>query len=591
MLASDADDCLGPLRHHLALISFAAETLAPDWQGDMLSAACGLIAELAGVDTVEIATIRPDRSWLSLQAAHGLPPGVVGWVCLPVTPGGWTERTLAGGEVFSWEDSARDTPVPPHLAEHGISSLAAVPITGADGTPGGVLVLGSRVPLVLGSGQRSLLQASATLIARLLRRIEQDAQRRSEAEELRGSLEASQAELVAAQLRLDEEAEQRLRVEELLRQSHKMDAMGQLAAGISHDFNNLLQGICGSLELMRVRVSQGRTGDLGNFIETALASADRAALLAGQVLRFSQRRPFEPRPSRLDTLVGGMTELLRRTVGPMIRIETRHAAALWPSLCDASQIESALLDLVINARDAIGDGGTILIETGNVFVSADAAAARDLPPGEYVVLSVTDTGAGMPPEVIARGFDAFFTTKPLGQGAGLGLTMVHELVHRAGGRVWLQSQVGEGTTVTIYLPRYLGLLQVDEGEALIRPSAASVLVVDDEPGARMFVSEILTDAGYNVLEAHDSRSGLHALESEARIDLLLTDVGLPGGMNGRQLADAARRRRPGLKVLFVTGYEEADATRTGLLDEGLPVMIKPFRMEALRSAVHDLVGR
>jgi CheY-like chemotaxis protein len=286
-----------------------------------------------------------------------------------------------------------------------------------------------------------------------------------------------------------------------------------------------------------------------------------------------------------------MEELFRRTVGPMIRIETRNGPDVWPSLCDPDQIESALLDLVINARDAIEDSGTILIETANVFASQGAHG--DVPPGEYVVLSVTDTGMGMTPSVMAQALEPFFTTKPRGQGAGLGLSMVHGLLQLSGGHIRLHSEPGEGTRVSLYLPRYLGLLDEAQTGAFRTETrfASSVLVVDDEPAARMFVTDVLSDAGYTVLEAHDSRSGLRALESEARIDLLLTDVGLPGGMNGRQLADAARQRRPGLKVLFVTGYEENAAIDDNLLEEGVSVMLKPFGMAALRATVEGIIGR
>jgi len=396
-----------------------------------------------------------------------------------------------------------------------------------------------------------------------------------------------------------EAAEALAQAEEQLRQSQKMEAVGQLTGGIAHDFNNLLQGISGSLELMRTRAAQGRTAEFGRYIETAMGSATRAAALTHRLLAFSRRQTLEPRPTEVNRLVGGMEELFHRTVGPGIQVETSFAAEPWPVLCDPHQLENALLNLIINARDAMPDGGHLLIETTNTALLERRGAPKDwpprnVPPGEYVALSVVDTGTGMPPEVMARAFDPFFTTKPLGQGTGLGLSMIYGFVRQSGGHVRLRSEVGQGTTVAIYLPRHLGAIHpkpgVNETADLQAASASAVvLVVEDEPDVRMVIVEVLSDLGYAVLEAADGRSGLQILESGTRIDLLLTDVGLPGGMNGRQLADAARLRRPELHVLFVTGYADSVAVGYGQMEPGMQVMTKPFALGALAARVQGIL--
>jgi PAS domain S-box-containing protein len=407
-------------------------------------------------------------------------------------------------------------------------------------------------------------------------------------------------ELVEANVKLRAEAEERERVEEALRQSHKMEAVGQLTGGIAHDFNNLLTGISGSLELVRTRAAQGRTAELGRYLDAALASAGRAAALTHRLLAFSRRQTLDPKPTDVNRLVRGMEDLIRRTVGPGIQVETRLAGGLWPALCDANQLESALLNLVINARDAMPDGGRIVIEAVNAALpgprwTPGTPSFGGVPPGEYMVLSIADTGAGMTPEVLERAFDPFFTTKPLGQGTGLGLSMIYGFMQQSGGHLRLRSAPGQGTTATIYLPRHLGAADHPaEADVAASPSSAEagavVLAVEDEPAVRMVIADALSDLGYTVLEADNARSGLGIVESGTRIDLLLTDVGLPGGMNGRQLADAARSRRPGLKVLLVTGYAEAAATGHGLLDQGMEVMTKPFAVDALTARVQGMIG-
>ena len=393
----------------------------------------------------------------------------------------------------------------------------------------------------------------------------------------------------------DKAREQQLHTaQEALRQSQKMEAVGQLTGGIAHDFNNLLAGISGSLELLSKRLREGRLNGMDRYIDAAQGSAQRAASLTQRLLAFSRRQTLDPKPTDVNRLISGMEDLIRRSVGPDVEVEVVGAGGLWATIIDQSQLENALLNLCINARDAMApDGGRLTIETSNKWLDDRAAKARDLPPGQYVSLCVTDTGAGMPPEVQAQAFDPFFTTKPMGQGTGLGLSMIHGFVRQSGGQVRLYSEMGKGTTMCLYLPRYLGDVR-GEDELRATPVAEgghgeTVLVIDDEETVRMLVAEVLGDAGYNVIEAPDGPSGLAILSSDRRIDLLISDVGLPGGMNGRQVADAARVSRPDLKVLFITGYAENAAVGNGLLAPGMEVMTKPFVMGDLAAKVHDMI--
>ncbi|MFJ7441611.1 PAS domain S-box protein [Methylorubrum thiocyanatum] len=392
-----------------------------------------------------------------------------------------------------------------------------------------------------------------------------------------------------------EAAEALARTEEALRQAQKMEAVGQLTGGLAHDFNNLLTGISGSLELMQTRMSQGRMTDLDRYMTAAQGAAKRAAALTHRLLAFSRRQTLDPKPTNVNALVHGMEELIRRTVGPAIHIEVVGAAGLWPALVDPPQLENALLNLCINARDAMPDGGRITIETANKWLDDRAARERDLEPGQYLSLCVTDTGTGMTPDVIERAFDPFFTTKPTGQGTGLGLSMIYGFARQSGGQVRIYSEVGQGTTMCVYLPRHYGGA---EGDVVLPDLAAApragrgetVLIVDDEPSVRMLVTEVLEDLGYTAIEAPDASAGLKVLQSDVRIDLLVTDVGLPGGMNGRQMADAGRVGRPELKVLFITGYAENAAVGNGHLEPGMAVLTKPFVMEVLATRIKDLIA-
>ncbi|HEY9253878.1 MAG TPA: ATP-binding protein [Stenotrophomonas sp.] len=395
--------------------------------------------------------------------------------------------------------------------------------------------------------------------------------------------------------RVDQRTRELMETEAALRQSQKMEAVGQLTGGLAHDFNNLLTGISGSLELMKMRMNQGRPADLERYVAIAQNAATRAASLTHRLLAFSRRQTLAPKPTDIKQLVSGLEELIQRTVGPAITIETVNAAGLWPSLIDASQLENSILNLCLNARDAMPDGGKITLETGNRWMDLRTARERGLEAGQYVSLCVTDTGTGMPADVVAKAFDPFFTTKPIGLGTGLGLSMIYGFAQQSGGAVHIYSEVGKGTTVCIYLPRYLG--ESDQVDDLLPPDDAprslrgeTVLVVDDEPTVRVLVTEVLGDLGYCPLEAEDGAQGLRILNTDTRVDLLVTDVGLPGGMNGRQLADAARVQRPDLKVLFITGYAENAVLSHGHLDPGMHVLTKPFSMDDLAGRIRDLIS-
>ncbi|WP_237481251.1 PAS domain S-box protein [Lichenibacterium dinghuense] len=391
-----------------------------------------------------------------------------------------------------------------------------------------------------------------------------------------------------------EQAVEQARLEEQLRQSQKMEAVGQLTGGIAHDFNNLLTGITGALDMMQRRIVQGRTVDVERYVGLAMSSANRAAALTHRLLAFSRRQTLDPRPVDGNALVSAMEDLLRRTLGEGVVLELALWPDLWQTRCDPHQLENAVLNLCINARDAMPDGGRLTVETTNASLDGRAASERDIPPGDYVAFSVSDTGTGMPPDVVAKVFEPFFTTKPIGQGTGLGLSMIHGFARQSGGQVRIHSVVGRGTTMRILLPRHRGEGEVQEESGLVEaPRAAAgetVLVIDDEATVRTLVGEVLGELGYATLEAHDGPSGLALLRSNARIDLLVTDVGLPGGMNGRQVADAARVLRPDLKVLFITGYADRAAVGNGHLDPGMHLLTKPFAMEALAVKVRDIIG-
>lgn len=393
-----------------------------------------------------------------------------------------------------------------------------------------------------------------------------------------------QVEERTAQLRHNEEA---------LRQSQKMEAVGQLTGGIAHDFNNMLTGIIGSLELLRRRLARGRIEDLDSLIDLGVTSANRAAGLTHRLLAFSRRQSLDSKPVEMNTLVESMGELLQRSINENIRLDMQLSEQLWVAEADPNQLESALLNLVINARDAMPNGGNLVVKTGNQHLDSGFTEAHsNLEPGDYVMLSVTDTGCGMPQSTISRAFDPFFTTKPIGQGTGLGLSMIYGFSKQSRGHVAIHSDVGQGTTVSLFLPRFGGDVPedhpVDVQHALFAQNGETVLIVEDDPAVRVLVSTVLSDLGYAFVEAGDADSAVPILDSGQRIDLMISDVGLPG-MNGRQLAEIGRQYRPDLKVLFITGYAEHAAVRGGFLDPGMQMITKPFTFDLLTAKVREMI--
>jgi PAS domain S-box-containing protein len=386
-----------------------------------------------------------------------------------------------------------------------------------------------------------------------------------------------------------------IKAEDALRQSQKMEAVGQLTGGLAHDFNNLLTGISGSLELLQLRISQGRFKEVERYIAMAQGAANRAASLTHRLLAFSRRQTLDPKATNVNRLVSGMRELINNTIGPTIEVQIHEASDLWTTLVDPNQLENALLNLCINARDAMPDGGRIKIETTNCTFDRAAARERELRPGDYVSLTVSDTGMGMSEEVAQRAFDPFYTTKPLGQGTGLGLSMIYGFAKQSGGQVRIDSILDHGTTISLFLPRHHELENVanqggERAGSAVAVEGETVLIVDDEPSVRMLITEVLAELGYNAIEAAEGTSALRVLQSDTRIDLLVTDVGLPGGMNGRQLADFGRVARPSLKILFITGYAEK-AVASGELEPGMEILTKPFAMDGLAIRIKKIISK
>ena len=408
----------------------------------------------------------------------------------------------------------------------------------------------------------------------------------------RDRMEAYNRELLEANGRLREEAARRERVEDVLRQSQKMEAVGQLTGGIAHDFNNMLQVIGGNLELLRRRLEQGRVEDAMPFLESAHEMVGRAGSLTNRLLAFARRQPLQVQPTVLDALLPNLQDLVQRTVGPGIEVELRMGDGNWTVQCDRNQLENAVLNVAINARDAMPDGGRLVISTNQVsFQEGEMDGNTAVKPGNYVEIACTDTGTGMDAATCARVFEPFFTTKPFGQGTGLGLSQVYGFMRQSGGFVRLESAPGAGTSVRLFLPQ----LEQAAGERAVSPDPVQqgeggwgerVLLVDDEPGLRSVAAEHLREKGYTITEAADGPAALNMLRAGPP-DLLVSDVGLPGGMNGRQVAEAAREQRPGLPVLLITGY--AGSALDERLGPDIQVMRKPFSLEDLSARVRAML--
>jgi PAS domain S-box-containing protein len=378
-----------------------------------------------------------------------------------------------------------------------------------------------------------------------------------------------------------------------LRQSQKMEAVGQLTGGLAHDFNNLLASISGGLQVLKLKLQRGQYGGLERYINIGETSIQRAASLTQRLLAFSRRQTLDPKATDVNYLIAGMEELVRRSTGPNIELRVVSAHDLWTTKVDPPQLENALLNLCINSRDAMmPNGGRLTIVTSNQLIDERIAKEREMRPGEYVSLCVSDTGTGMTTEVMARIFDPFYTTKPIGEGTGLGLSMVYGFIQQSDGQVHVRSDVGVGTTMCLYLPRYDGAPHAQahvESPSITSGRDETVLLIEDERALRDIIEEVLRETGYRVLTAYDGSTGLQILNSDTHVDLLVTDVGLPGGLNGRQVADAARVSRPGLRVLFITGYADVTTIGNGRIDHGMEVMTKPFEISALTHRVRKLI--
>ncbi|SEN07292.1 PAS/PAC sensor hybrid histidine kinase [Sphingomonas gellani] len=408
--------------------------------------------------------------------------------------------------------------------------------------------------------------------------------------EVEEDLERAVADRTAA---LEDEMERRADVEAALRQSQKMEAVGQLTGGIAHDFNNMLTGVIGAMDIMKRRLANGRFDDLERFMDAASVSAQRAAALTARLLAFSRRQSLDMRATDVDAVVASLEDLLLRSVRENIRLTIVPHPGLPPATTDVNQLENAILNLAINARDAMPDGGTLTIETTVVELDARYAVARpEVAAGRYVVVSVSDTGVGMEPEVLERVFEPFFSTKPMGEGTGLGLSMVYGFARQAGGQVRVHSQPGMGTSVKLFLP-VAAAPEQDADDAEARPAVEgdgqSVLLVEDDPSVRLLVRQVLEDLRYVIVEAGNADQALPVLTSDRHLDLMVSDVGLPG-MNGRQLAEIARRHRPDLPVLFVTGYAENAAIRSDFLGTNMDMISKPFSIDALANKIAGMMA-
>ena len=613
MVTSGNTSATGQLVREIGFAQFGELALKSEDLDQILTEACRLAGKVLGTDLAKVVQLEEDGKTMIVRAGVGWGPNVVGVATIMAAEDTSEGHCLRTGEPMISPDISKETRFiyPQFLIDNGVQAVANVVIIGGHNRPPwGVLQIDSRVPRQFTESDTLFLRSYANLLAAAVDRIrvlnevrDNEAQLRVELQQTvakrTSELTERSSELTAANERLKGEAEERCRVEENLRQSMKMEAVGQLTGGLAHDFNNLLAIASGSLQLMKKRLSQGRYSEVDRYMDAATTSLARAAALTHRLLAFSRRQTLDPKPTSVNSLIDGMWDILSHTVGPSIKIETTLASELWQSLCDPNQLENALLNLVINARDAMPDGGHIQIETSNCVLTdwrdqqTDKFSGR-VPNGEYVSLFVTDTGGGMPPAVIERAFDPFFTTKPIGQGTGLGLSMIYGFVQQTGGHVLLRSSEGHGTTVAIYLPRYLGVEVAKEvAEDTVRSTHAEsgviILLVEDEPAVRLVMADILSDNSYMVIEADTGQAAMRHILSPARIDLLMTDVGLPGGMNGRQLADAARQHRPDLKILFITGYDEQAAFGSGQMEAGMAIMSKPFNIDSLSKKVEDIL--
>jgi signal transduction histidine kinase len=556
----------------------------------ILATTTRMVGEYLGIAVCAYADMDEDEDGFTIRGDWSAPgsPSIVGHYRL-ADFGKLAVKTLGAGLPLVVNDNIAEL-APEEAATFqniGIAATICMPLV-KEGRLTALMAIHDKVPRVWSANELAVIREVTERSWAHVERVRAEA-------ELRVSAKALSDLNATLEQRVQERTGQLMRAEDALRQSQKMEAVGQLTGGIAHDFNNLLAAVSGNLELLERRISEGRLVGLDRYINNAQGASRRAAALTQRLLAFARRQTLDPRPTDVNKLVSGMEDLIRRSVGPDVDVEIVGAIGLWAAKIDPSQLESSLLNLCINARDAMAPGGgRITIETANKWLDERATVERDLTPGQYLSVCVTDTGTGMPPEVIARAFEPFYTTKPIGEGTGLGLSMVYGFARQSGGQVRIYSEVGKGTTICLYLPRFHGAVDGEPSRdvaTLGHGDGERVLVVDDEPAIRALVVEVLEDCGYVAIQAGDGPAGLRILDSDTRIDLLISDVGLPGGMNGRQVADAARVLRPDLKILFITGFAENAAVGNGHLAPGMELITKPFEMAALANKIRDLIDR
>jgi PAS domain S-box-containing protein len=534
------------------------------------SAPCGYLSTLP--DGTIIRANQTLLTWIGLERQ-----ALLGHKC-------FQDLLSIGGKIFY------DTHFAPLLRMQGFVNEIAFDLTCADGR---------RLPVLANTVQK--LDATGRPMVHRITLFNATDRRTYERELLLARRKAEQATAELRHLnetleqRVAQEVAERMKAEEALRQSQKMEAVGQLTGGIAHDFNNLLTIIVGNIELLQRRLPEGNERLL-RAADYAMQATRRAATLTQRLLAFSRQQPLDPKPIDANKLVAGMSDLLWRTLGETVVLETVLAGGLWRTQADPNQLENAILNLAVNARDAMPDGGKLTIETVNAHLDEAyvEALTEPVPPGQYVLVAVSDTGTGMSKATMEKVFEPFFTTKEVGKGTGLGLSQVYGFVRQSDGHVRIYSEPGEGTTVKIYLPRLVGPEREPaempvKSPVMVRGGGETILVVEDERDLRAYTTEVLRDLGYRVLEAADGKEALRVVERHPEIGLLFTDVVLAGGMNGRVLADEIIRRKPGLLVLFTTGYTANAIVHQGRLDPGMQLIGKPFTYAELAVKVRRML--
>ena len=590
------------LRQQEILAKFGELALRSESLDQILTEACRLVGEALETDLAKVMELQADGKTLLVRAGVGWKDNVVGKVTVEALAHSSEGYALSTGEPVISDDIATETrfEYADFIKDNGVRAIVSVIILGAeDKPPFGILQVDSKVPRHFGDSDTRFLRGYANLIAAAVDRLHvaddvRAAQtallaREAELQALNETLELRVTERTAA---LMAEQVSRQEAEEQLRQSQKMEVIGQLTGGIAHDFNNLLTGIIGSLDVIGGRLASGQTEGISLFMDSATTSALRAAALTHRLLAFSRRQSLQILSCDINGLIAGMDDLLHRSLGEQVHLEVQLGAGLWPALSDPNQFENAILNLAINSRDAMPHGGRITIKTANETVMATDLSHHQIElPGSYVVISVADTGTGMTPDTVAKAFEPFFTTKPIGQGTGLGLSMIYGFVRQSGGYVRIDSEVGRGTTVALLLPRAsttAAKLEADQTQLPTQGNGETVLVVEDDPTVRLLIVEVLDQLGYLHYQAGDANEALAVVNSAAQIDLMVSDVGLPG-LDGRELALLAQKARPDLKVLFVTGYSEKARERANLLGPNMDILLKPFALGTLGLKIKEMI--